>query len=445
MKAIPLAAAVLVASIFCQIPAFSQAPKKDDPKKEQPKKEEPKKVAPKKDDPKSSSAFTKPLPESLADLKAIQEQTKKILEKVMPSVVGIQIGGAFGSGVIVSKDGLVLTAGHVSGKPKQKCTVLLPDGKRLAAESLGRNGGIDSGMIQITDKGPYPFSEMGKSDDLKPGQWCIAVGHPNGYQKGRSPVVRLGRILNMRGYTSSIDTDCTLVGGDSGGPLFDMEGRVIGIHSRIGPTITSNTHVQIKAYTREWDKLVKGEDIGSGSSTTTVKVYLGVVRDENATDCKLSHITEGSPADKAGLKDGDVVMKFDGKDVKTYDEMLELLAKKKPGDEVDMMVKRGSLNLTFHVKLESRSPPTSTPAFFGVSRDEDAKDCRLARITEGSPAEKAGFMAGDTIVKFDGKDVKTYDDMLALLAAKKPGDDVAVVVKRGSETKTLTVKFDKRN
>ncbi len=205
-------------------------------------------------------AVTKPLPESVADLQIIQEQTKKVVAKVTPCVVGIQIDGASGSGVIVSKDGLVLTAGHVSGKPGTPCKLLLPDGKQLNGKSLGRNSGIDSGMIQITTEGKWNYCEMGRSDTLKPGNWCIAIGHPNGFQKGRTPVVRLGRILSAS--RSTISTDCTLVGGDSGGPLFDMEGKVIGIHSRIGATITSNMHVPIKTYTETWDRLVKSEEIG---------------------------------------------------------------------------------------------------------------------------------------------------------------------------------------
>src|SRR5262249_24520783 len=141
-------------------------------------------------------AVTKPLPESLDDLKAIQSQVKKVLEKVIPCTVGVQIGGASGSGVIVSEDGLVLTAGHVSGKPGQKCRIILSDGKTIEGKSLGRNERMDSGMFKITAEGKWPFCDMGASEDLKSGQWCIATGHPNGYQKGRAPVVRLGRIIS---------------------------------------------------------------------------------------------------------------------------------------------------------------------------------------------------------------------------------------------------------
>jgi len=185
---------------------------------------------------------------------------------------------------------------------------------------------------------------------LKPGQWCIATGHPNGFQKGRPPVVRLGRILN-NGKTA-ISTDCTLVGGDSGGPLFDMEGKVIGIHSRIGGTINSNIHVPIYTYRDEWDRLVKAEEVVP--KQITIKAYFGVTRDEDAKECRLARVTEGSPAEKGGLKVGDVITKFDGKDVKNYDEMLNALANKKPGDEVEIIVKRGAETKSFKIKLDKR-------------------------------------------------------------------------------------------
>src|SRR5205807_4246056 len=96
--------------------------------------------------------------------------------------------------------------------------------------------------------------------------WCVVTGHPGGFRPGRSPVVRVGRILelNLTSPRAYLRTDCTLVGGDSGGPLFDMHGRVIGIHSRIGGSITANLHVPVDTYRETWDRLVKGERWGGG-------------------------------------------------------------------------------------------------------------------------------------------------------------------------------------
>ena len=139
--------------------------------------------------------------------------------------------------------------------------VVTQDGKRLRAKSLGRNGGIDSGMMKILDPGPFPFVEMGKSSKMKVGQWCIGVGHPGGLKPNRGMVVRVGRILVNS--NSFIRTDCFLVGGDSGGPLFNMQGEVIGIHSRIGARLMSeNMHVPMDTYSQTWERLAKGEAWG---------------------------------------------------------------------------------------------------------------------------------------------------------------------------------------
>ena len=296
-------------------------------------------------------SLTKLLPESLDDLRAIQEQTKKVLEKVIPCTVGVQIGGAAGSGVIVSKDGYVLTAGHVSGKPGQKCTIILHDGTKLAGKSLGRNENIDSGMFKITAEGEWPFVEMGKSSELKTGQWCIATGHPNGYEKGRPPVVRLGRVLSLD--KTSITTDCSLVGGDSGGPLFDLHGKVMAIHSRIGRSIHANVHVPSDVYRDSWDKLAKGDEIVP-MAPIVIAAYFGVGQDEDSKECKLARVTEGSPAEKAGLKAGDIITKFDGKTIKNYDDLLDVLKKKKPGEEVEVIVDREGEIATLTVKLDKR-------------------------------------------------------------------------------------------
>jgi serine protease Do len=300
--------------------------------------------------------FEKPAPENIEELKAIQQQLKKVLARVMPAVVGVQVGGSSGSGVIVTADGYVLTAGHVSGKPDQAVVLILPDGKRIKGKSLGNNKGVDSGMFKITDPAPeggWPHVDMGHSADLKKGQWCIAIGHPGGYKKGRSPVVRLGRVLDFN--ASSIRTDCTLVGGDSGGPLFDMEGRVIGIHSRIGGTLTFNIHVPVDTFRATWDRLAAGEAWSGrpdgGGRPAPIEPYLGLNFAPNGKDCRISEVIPNSPADKAGLKAQDLIKSIDGQAIGNADEFSAVLLKKKPGDEVTIVVSRDGEVKNFKVTL----------------------------------------------------------------------------------------------
>jgi serine protease Do len=304
-------------------------------------------------------AVEKPAPENLADLRAIQGQVHKVLDKVVPCTVGVIVGGASGSGVIIDKEGTVLTAGHVSGKPGQDCTLIFADGKKVKGKTLGQNKGIDSGMIRITDKPEkgeeWPHLEMGNSAELKKGQWVISCGHPGGYKTGRSPVVRLGRILDASNTT--IRTDCTLVGGDSGGPLFDLNGNVIGIHSRIGATLQSNIHVPIDTYRETWDRLVASESWGGGifGNTRENQPYLGLRVDvEEKKACKITMVTDNGPASKAGFKPGDIILSFDGRKVGDSEDLDIVLTRKKPGDEVDVEVKRGEDTVTLHLTIGKR-------------------------------------------------------------------------------------------
>ncbi len=307
------------------------------------------------------AAFDKALPENIKDLQAIQQHVKSLLKKTMAATVGVQVGGAQGSGVIITKDGIILTAGHVSAKPNQEVKIVMPDGRTLKGKTLGANHIIDSGMIKITQKGEYPFCEMAVSADLKVGQWCMAIGHPGGVKEGRNPVVRLGRIQKVS--KDGITTDCTLVGGDSGGPLFDMHGKVIGIHSRIADAITTNIHVPVDTYRDTWDRLAKGEEWGKQGGKGAGKggknadpAYMGLSWDAESTDCRVLAVNTGSPAAKAGLLPNDIIQKFDGEPVDTGYDLERFMRSKRPGNEIALVVKRGNSTVELHVTLGKRPP-----------------------------------------------------------------------------------------
>ncbi len=301
------------------------------------------------------AALTKPAPESVADLRAIQTQVRKVIAQVTPAVVGVRIGPGAGSGVIISEDGYVLTAGHVSGPESGKpATLILPDGREVKAKTLGANHGIDSGLLKITEEGKWPHVEMGKSAELKKGQWCLTIGHPGGFKPGRTPVVRLGRVLELaEGY---VRTDCTLVGGDSGGPLFDLEGKVIGIHSRIGGTITANMHVPVDTYRDTWDRLTGGEIWGGRTSgdRSASTPFLGVEIDYEASGCKIVKIVPDSPAEKAGLLADDELLEFEGARLQEPEDLSLQLRKKRINEEVTLKVRRDKETLTLKVKLGRR-------------------------------------------------------------------------------------------
>ncbi len=180
-----------------------------------------------------------------------------VAAEVVPATVGVELGGVRASGVVVSAEGDVLTASHVAGEPGREVTIVFPDGRRLAAETLGLNPDVDGALVRITETGTWPFTPIVPEGELpQPGDWCVGTGHPGSYQPDRSPPVRLGRVIEANRYV--LRTDCLITPGDSGGPLFDLQGRVIGIHSRISESPTMNLHAPAISYLQTWQSLRSG-------------------------------------------------------------------------------------------------------------------------------------------------------------------------------------------
>lgn len=315
-------------------------------------------------------------PEDLAELKALQASVNAVADKCMPTTVALLYGQAAGSGVIVSEDGLVLTAAHVirdydvpkkgaregkelpytSGK---RLTIMLQDGTKVEGKTLGIHGdiinGMDSGMVQITTKGPnngkWPFSPIAKAADVQKGQWVVSLGHPNGPKNERPPVARLGRI--QKGDKNLLRTDCTIVGGDSGGPLFDLNGKVIGIHSRIvfPFSLAQNIHVPIDHFHKDWDKLLAGEWVDKPVVAKTSGAYFGVVfPEDDEEDAWLKEVLDG-PAANGGLQPGDTITKFNDTVVKSVKAFRKLMADAKPNDKVKITVRRGVTVMSVNVTL----------------------------------------------------------------------------------------------
>jgi serine protease Do len=282
------------------------------------------------------SGLSQPDPRNVADLRAIEARLEPLVDRVRQSTVGIIVGDAQGSGVIVSEHGLVLTAAHVVMIPGRKVTVVLSDGKHLEARALGVNSSSDCGAVQITEGGPFPACKISDVQNLRAGDWCIATGHPGGYQEGRSPVMRLGRVVELT--AGMMQSDCPLLGGDSGGPLFDLNGNIIAIHSRIGARTNLNLHVPVALFVRDWDRLttVGAPRIGDKESPS----MLGVDGEDDPKGARVTMVFPRSPADRAGLQAGDIITTFGGQNVKGINGLQTLIGGRRPGDVVDLRVLR---------------------------------------------------------------------------------------------------------
>jgi serine protease Do len=303
-------------------------------------------------------------PVDVDDLRLIQEQLGRVLTKALPATASVEIGRAAGSGVVVSPEGLVLTAAHVISRPGRRAWIELPDGRRLRGTTLGADHDADAGMVKINSPPTdLPFAPVALGAPLEPGEWVVTTGQPGGLVEGRAPPVRLGRVLFRD--DELLCTDCKLVGGDSGGPLFNMRGEVVGIHSSIGPMLTHNFHVPITAFTRDWKRLLASELWGGRYDRADARrAVLGVSGNREAPNCVITAVDEDMPAAKAGVKAGDVVTAIDGREIGTFKELSDIIAFKRPGDRISLRITRRGETLELRVQLsrpDGTIPPPRRP------------------------------------------------------------------------------------
>lgn len=295
----------------------------------------------------------KPAPETLEDLREIEAHAQAVVAAAAPATVALDMGrrSGTGSGVIVSEDGYILTAAHVIGDADRQFFVHFPDGTTATAKTLGSDRQNDMGMAKLNGDGPWPFVPMAEADALQHRDWVVALGHPGGYKDERPVVARLGRVIRIRrGF--GIQTDCSLIGGDSGGPLLNLQGQVVGIHSKIGQSSRSNMHVAVDDYRRGWDRMVAGEQWFRRRVSPLLGVFIDT--DDRSRGVLVQRVVRGTPADDAGIRKQDIILRLDDqvcRDQRSVHEYLALLA---PGDPVTVTLLRDGEEVVTEVTLAAR-------------------------------------------------------------------------------------------
>ena len=288
----------------------------------------------------------------------LQAMTRAASGKCIASTVGLigtrgedSNGISSGSGVIVSADGLILTAGHVVAKPNALLTIRFADGKVVNGISLGLDHALDTGMARITDKAPeggWPFSPVAPDNSVKIGDWLLTTGNPGGIVLDRNPPVRLGRASSVD--ASKIQSNCAMEPGDSGGPVFDLHGRVVGINSRIATGTFANTdyasfHVPVSLYSMQWKDLLAGMNAHP-------EVVLGSRRSRRGPNVgNFGRL--GEALQKLAAK-GDAEAKKILEDAKVNGGQMTL-----SGDQVQALIRRAGLDAP---TTKSANGPTTAPS-----------------------------------------------------------------------------------
>ncbi len=374
---------------------------------------------------------------------------------------------SLGSGVIVTKDGYILTNNHVVEKA-EKLSVVVGDKNTYDAKVIGTDPPTDVAVIKIESK-DLPTASLGNSDDVKIGQWVIAVGNPFQLMhtvtagiisaKGRSSV-------GLADYEDFIQTDASINPGNSGGALADLDGNVIGINTAItspsGGNIGIGFAIPINMARQVMSTLMSEGKVSRGY----LAVYPQDINEDLAKALKLkstegtlvADVTPGGPADKAGIKRGDVIVEFNGKKVKDSMQLRNMVAQVPPGKTVDVLLIRDSKEMRLKVRLverprgpESESPAqgqrgeqmsrklgigiqTLTPDLAEQLGFKNAKGVVITEVVAGSPADEAGLQRGDLIQEVNRKAVQTAEAFEDQVRGMKSGDVVALLVRRGANT-----------
>lgn len=292
-------------------------------------------------------------PADVAELQAMQEHVQQLVQKVLPATVSLP--GA--SGVLVERDGetFVLCAAHVTEEAGRNLRIRLESGRTLRGTSLGADHVKDVSLIRVDSEGDFPTVEIGRSADLQRGQWVLMLGHPSGLKPERSAPVRLGRVQRVP-ETGYLVTDCTMQGGDSGGPLFDMQGRVVGINSRIDGNLARNMHAPVDAITDAWQELLDGKVTQAPTRRGGfARLGFGAPLQWGEGAPVFDEVPADSASAKAGLQAGDRLFEVGDVEVTDRRSLMRELRRLGEGAEVRVLVYRDGKGVELTLRVEQEA------------------------------------------------------------------------------------------
>jgi len=363
-----------------------------------------------------------------------------------------------GSGFVINKQGYILTNNHVVEDADQ-IKVKLANGKEYDGKVVGRDPKTDLALVKIDGASDLHPLAMGNSDELQVGSWVVAVGSPFGLEQTVTAgiVSAKGRVIGSGPYDNFIQTDASINPGNSGGPLINTKGEVVGINTAIlaegkgiGFAIPISMAKDVASQLEEKGHVTRGWlGVGIQDLTPDLTKSFGLTDKKGAL---VSQVMPGSPAAKAGIDQGDVILEFDGKAIAESKDLPQMVASTPVGKSVDVKVYRNGKTVDREVKIsamEETAEASTTPTpkkTLGISvqnlTPEMARRLRLkteagvvvTRVEAGSPAADSGIQTGDIVREVNRKPVKDADDLVQKIEQAKDQNNILLLVQRGQNT-----------
>jgi len=417
-------------------------------------------------------------------LEEIQTVITTLAEQAKPSVVNLfpipttgwnaersrerpPSGSGSGSGFIVDSNGYIVTNNHVIGEAAE-IEVRFSDKTQAIAQVVGKDPDTDLALLKVETDHPLPSARFGDSSNVKVGQWVLAVGNPFGLDR----TVTLGVVsgigrenINLSRYENFIQTDASINPGNSGGPLFNLRGEVIGINTAIinfaqgiGFAIPSNMAKQVIEQLLANGKVIRGWlGVGIQPLTPELAKKFGMMENEGVL---VNEVYEKDPAEMAGIKPGDIIVRIDGAVVDSPNKLSRLIGTITPGTTAKVEVVRDLTRLTLDVPLAERRdapvvasrPQARTEVKLGLDVQDltagladkfnlrETKGVLITKVEPGSLAQAEGLREGDLIKEVNKVDVSSMGDFTAALSRIRRGETVLLRVLRESRAFYVVLK-----
>jgi len=377
---------------------------------------------------------------------------------------------SLGSGVIISADGYIVTNNHVvenADEIKVRCT----NHEEYDAKVIGRDPKTDVALIKIEPKDGLTFVSFGDSDTLRVGDWVVAIGNPFGLENTVTAgiVSGKGRSLGNNPYENFIQTDASINMGNSGGPLFNLNGDLVGINTAIysrsggsiglGFAIPANMVKNVVEQLKEHGQVVRGWlGVMIQQVTADLAKEFGLVRPQGAL---VGEVMKDSPAEKAGIKQGDVITEFMGKKIDQMSELPAIVAQTKVGTKAEVTVMRKGKKkvLTVEIgKLDEEQLKMAkggdsavsdklgltvqelTPELARSLHIKEQKGLIVSDVEQGSPAYMNGIKRGAIILEVNQQQVEKLSELNKILSKVKEGDNLLMLIKEGEHTRYVVLK-----